>query len=366
MADLFEYLRWRGDILFSQFPVTPVDCLIFSALSYIQFHDVVGDTPFDEISLQEASKKLLEMPDAKHRVRIAKDLELLRSAGASIRFGSTYLCYYRDIFNPEENTQFAAMAFILDKNNAFLAFRGTDESLVGWKEDFNMSFEESVPAQRLAKRYTEKFAAERDMSMYLGGHSKGGNLAVYAAAKSSSYIQNRINGIYNFDGPGFTAHMLNNAGYQRIVPKVYTYVPQSSVFGMLLEREETYSIVRSRQIGLLQHDPYTWEVLAGDFEQAQELTADSRFLNRTFKNWLSGMRNDERNAFVDTLFDLLMIEDVNTVRDIIRPQNLRSYFRNLKADENIRRVIAAEISNLIQSARSAHITPKQQEESKKE
>ena len=366
MADLMEYIRWRGDILFSQVPPNPVDSLIFSALSYIQFHDVVEDTPDDQISFWEASEKLLSMPDAKERVRIGKDLELLRSAASSKRFGSTYLSFYRNIFIPEEDTQFAAVAFILDNDSVFLAFRGTDESLIGWKEDFNMSFKESVPAQRLAQRYTEKFAGVRSLSLYLGGHSKGGNLAVYAAAKSSKYIQDRIIDVYNFDGPGFTTQMLNYPGYQRIIPKVRTYVPQSSVFGMLLEREESYTIIRSKQIGLLQHDPYTWEVLGDGFEQEQKLTADSRFLNRMFKTWLEGMTNDERNVFVDTLFDLLIIEDTNTLRDIIRPQNLRSYFRNLKADENMRKVIAAELTNLIQSARSAQSVGRQQVDTGKE
>lgn len=216
-----------------------------------------------------------------------------------------------------------------------------------------MTFEESVPAQRLAQKYTNTFAAASNLVLRLGGHSKGGNLAVYAAAKSNLFVQNRIIDVYNHDGPGFTEHMMTDPGYLSIVPKVRTYVPQSSVFGMLLEREEPHMIIRSKQIGLLQHDPYSWEVMGAGFIPEESLTADSRFLDRTFKAWLAGMSIAERNEFFDALFELLMIDDTNRLRDILRPQNIRSYFRNLKSDETMRKVISAKLANLLQAAKSA-------------
>lgn len=353
MADMFDYLNWRGDILFSRLSVNPVDALIFSALSYIRFQGIIPETPRERILLKDAAAELLAMPDPENKVRTEKDLELLNQAAASARFGNTYLTFYQDVFRPDEDTQFAALTFLLDDRSAFLTFRGTDNTLVGWKEDFNMTFEESVPAQRLARKYTNTFAAATDRPLRLGGHSKGGNLAVYAAAKSNLFVQNRIIDVYNHDGPGFTEHMMTDPGYLSIVPKVRTYVPQSSVFGMLLEREEAHTIIRSKQIGLLQHDPYSWEVMGAGFVPEDRLTANSRFLDRTFKTWLAGMTAAERNEFFDTLFELLMIEDTNQLRDIIRPQNLLSYFRNLKSDETMRKVIVDELTNLFQSARIA-------------
>ena len=146
--------------------------------------------------------------------------------------------------------------------------------------------------------------------------------------------------------------MLADPGYRRIVPKICTYVPQSSVFGMLLEREEPHTIIKSRQVGLLQHEPYSWEVMGGDFVREERLTADSRFLDRTFKTWLADMSTAERNEFFDTVFELLMTEDAHRPWDILRPQNLRAYFVNLKSDSNARRVIASELAHLIRSAKS--------------
>ena len=283
MADMFDYLTWRGDIPFSQVPPGPVDSLIFCTLSYIEFNGIAPETPYQWITLEQAAAKLLVDPLAPKKVRVEKDLELLAVAASCPRFQKVGLCFYRDIFIREEDTQFAAMTFYLDDGSAFLAFRGTDKTLVGWREDFNMTFLDSIPAQRLAKQYVLEFSAASRAPIHLGGHSKGGNLAIYAAAKVPDAVQDQILGVYNHDGPGFTEKILTESGYLNIVPKIHTYVPQSSVFGMLLEREEPHTIIRSRAIGLLQHDPYTWEMMGGGFIEEAKFTADSRFLDRTFK-----------------------------------------------------------------------------------
>ena len=353
MSDMFDYLRWRGDILFSQLPPNPVDALIFSALSYIRFQDIVPDSPSRWITLEDAAAMLLDGEDAQSRTRTKMDLELLAAAALTPRFGRTGLSFYRDVFIPEEDTQFAALTFYLEDGAAFLAFRGTDSTLVGWKEDFNMTFQESVPAQRLALEYIETFAAVSKAPMYLGGHSKGGNLAVYAAAKSSPLIRKRIAAVYNQDGPGFSEQMMTDPGYLDIVPKIRTYVPQSSVIGMLLEHEEPYTVIKSKQIGIMQHDPYSWEVMGRDFVSGEELNADSLFLDRTFKDWLAGMTTQERNEFFDTLFELLMRDDASRTRDIVRPQKVIGYIKALQNDGNMRHVIASELANLVQSARRA-------------
>ena len=183
MADMLDYLAWRGDIEFTQMPVNPVDALIFSTLSYIQFEDIVPDNPHQSISLAEAAAGLFSLADPVKRTRVKKDLELLEAAAASKRFDNIRMTFYRSILIPEEDTQFAAVTIFLEDGSAYIAFRGTDNTLTGWKEDFNMSFQSSVPAQHLALSYVEEFAAAHPVPLWMGGHSKGGNLAVYAAAK---------------------------------------------------------------------------------------------------------------------------------------------------------------------------------------
>jgi len=191
----------------------------------------------------------------------------------------------------------------------------------------------------------------------MGGHSKGGNLAVYAAAKCGQLLQKRIVGVYSQDGPGFSEAMMNDPGYRSILPKVRSYVPQSSVIGMLLEHEEPYTIIKSNQIGIMQHDPYSWQVLGADFLKVEELTADSRFLDRTFRNWLSQMTNEERSEFFDTVFELLESTGAERAGEIIRPQNVRAYLKMLKSNEYMRNVLASELVRLVFSARQAQSEP---------
>jgi hypothetical protein len=355
MADLFDYLRWRGDLKFSQVPPGPVDALIFSALSYLDLGGSVTERPDIPISLRDAAVEFFEAECPEGRCRVKTDLSLLQAAAETKRFGSTLLLQYRNILIPEEETQFAAITFLLDSNAAFVAFRGTDYTLTGWKEDFNMTFQESVPAQRLAARYVAEVSARYPMPLYLGGHSKGGNLAVFSAVKSSPEVRHRIRTVYNHDGPGFTDYIMNDPAYLEILPRICTIIPQSSVIGMLLEHREPYMVVKSKQIGLLQHDFYSWLLDGPAFIPMEEVTADSKFLDRTIKEWLSGMDNAERNEIVDTVFDLLSLGDAKSVFDLIQPKNVRTYLKTLSADGKLRKILSDEFMSLMEAARKTQL-----------
>lgn len=351
MANMFDYIQWRGDLTFSQDPPNAVDALIFSSLVYIRFGGEVEASPHTPVYLRDAAEHYFAMADHEDRVRVRNDLDLLHAAAASARFGYTRLYLYRDMFIPEQETQFAAVTFLLDDGSAFLAFRGTDYSLVGWKEDFNMAFQQTVPAQRLALQYTREVAAEYMAPLRLAGHSKGGNLAVFAAARSAPLVQERIMEVYNHDGPGFTEYMMGDPGYLAMVPRIKTYVPQSSVIGMLLEHEEPYTVIRSKSVSLLQHDPYSWEVMGKNFIQMQEITDGSRFVDATIKTWFADMTNQERNQLVDVMFTLLSTGGVENALDIFHPKNAINYLRTLISDDNMRRILSTEFQGLIEAAK---------------
>ena len=351
MADILEYLKWRGDLRFSQDPPNCVDALIFSALVYIQYSGRIEQYPDVPVTLREAAEEFFALEDYEQRIRVKSDLELLHEAAKSNRFGFTRLCFYRDLLIPEQETQFAAVTFLLDDGSAFLTFRGTDYSLVGWKEDFNMSFQQTVPAQRLALQYTRDVASQYLMPLRLGGHSKGGNLAVFAAARSSPMLQKRILEVYNNDGPGFTTYMMGDPGYISIVPRIKTYIPQSSVIGMLLEHEEPYTVIKSKTVSLLQHDPYSWEVMGNRFIQMQDVTESSRFMDATIKAWFADMTTQERGQLVDVMFTLLGTGGVENALDIFHPKNIRNYLKTLSADENMRHILSSEFQSLIEIAR---------------
>ncbi len=351
MANILDYIQWRGDLSFVQDPVNGADALVFSALSYIDYGDQAAGNPEIPLTLRQAAEIFFAQEEPEQKVRVKNDLELLRLAAVSSRFGNTRICMYRDLLIPEQETQFAAVTFLLDDGSMFLAFRGTDYSLTGWKEDFNMTFQQTVPAQRLAQQYVRDVALEYACAMRLGGHSKGGNLAVFAAARSGPMIQQRILEVYSNDGPGFTDYLMGDPGYRNMVPRIRTYIPQSSVIGMLLEHEEPFTVIRSKTVGILQHDPYSWEVLGREFVPVQEVTEDSRFLDATLKAWFADMTNQERNQLVDVMFSLLGSGGVDNTWDILKPQNIRTYIKNLSNDENIRRVLSTEFQGLMEAAR---------------
>jgi hypothetical protein len=218
-----------------------------------------------------------------------------------------------------------------------------------------MTFQESVPAQRLAARYVADVSARYPIPLYLGGHSKGGNLAVFSAVKSSPEVRHRIRAVYNHDGPGFTDYIMNDPAYLEILPRIRTIIPQSSVIGMLLEHREPYMVVKSKQIGLLQHDFYSWLLDGPAFIPMEEVTADSKFLDRTIKEWLSGMDNTERNEIVDTVFDLLSLGDAKNVFDLIQPKNVRTYLKTLSADGKLRKILSDEFMSLMEAARKTQL-----------
>ena len=353
MGNIFDYLTWRGDLTFTQDPPNAVDALIFSTLTYVGYGETAERPPETAASLRRCAEEFFALENPESRVRSKKDMELLRCAAATARFGHCGLCLYRSVLLPEQETQFAAMTFLLDDGSMFLAYRGTDNSLVGWKEDFNMTFQQTIPAQRLAQEYIREAALAHTAPMRVAGHSKGGNLAVFAAARCSPTVRKRILTVYNNDGPGFTKYMIGDPGYNAIVPRIQTYIPQSSVIGMLLEHEEPFIVIRSKSVGIMQHDPYSWEVEGPHFLPVQEVTESSQFLDATIKNWFAGMTNRERNQLVEVLYGLLTTGEVENAADIFQPKNIRTYVKALSSDADMRHILSTEFQGLLEAAKKA-------------
>lgn len=352
MTNILDYIAWRGDLTFTQDPPNQVDMLIFSSLAYVRYNSFVSEAE-EPILLREAEDHFESVEILADKGREENDRKLLRDAAASTRFGLTKLWQTQDEFVPQENTQFAAVTFLLDDGSMVLAFRGTDDSLVGWKEDLSMSFQQAIPSQILAQNYVHSVWSAHNAPMRLCGHSKGGNLAVFAAARSSPMIQQWIQGVYSNDGPGFSDYLMGDPGYLAMVPKIRTFVPQSSIIGMVLEHEEPYTIIHSNQVSILQHDLFSWEVVGKEFVPMEEITADSRFLNQTIRNWLDSMDLEARNQMVEALFGLLSTGEVSHVSDIFHPRNLRNYAKALGDDDVTRNILSGEFQSLLDAAKKA-------------
>ncbi|MDR3020424.1 MAG: DUF2974 domain-containing protein [Treponema sp.] len=360
MADVFEYLAWRGDLDFNQSPLNPVDLMIFSQLSYIPFDGIVsGPDGKEGISIDLAAKILNEKMETK-KSGSGKKLEfmyredplLINALASSNRFRNCHLFDYVNQVDTKLEVQFSALC-IYTGDSYIIVFRGTDAALVGWKEDFNMAFKEVIPAQLKAVKYLEEIAPLTKGALHIAGHSKGGNLGIYASAYCGKDIQKRIKNIYSYDAPGFYNTVLTSDGFNTIKDKIQSYVPQSSVVGMFLEHAISSKIVKSTQIGLLQHSLYSWEVAYNDLIHVDDLTARSRFVDKTLKEWLAGLSNEQREKFIDTMFDILNSSDAKSLYEF-EASWLASMGKIIKAighiDDPTRKLIRKTFRDLLRSA----------------
>jgi len=322
MADLFEYLTWRGDLDFSQSPLNSVDSLIFSQLSYLPFDGIVP-APGEKGSISvnfaaEHFKEKLEMDkfaSEKLALLFKKDPDLIDALAASNRFGNCKLSGYVNLVDTARGIQFSALCVNTEEGFSFVVYRGTDLNVVGWKEDFNMSFVDAIPAQLEAVKYLEKMACVIKGPLCIGGHSKGGNLAVYAAANCKKQIQKRITDIYSYDSPGFRTKFLSSKGFAEIKDRIHAYIPQSSVVGMFFEHGCEQKVVKSKSFGLLQHELYTWEVTHNDLVYVDDVTVGSRFVDKTVKEWIAGQNKEQREQFLTALYSILEESEVESLHD---------------------------------------------------
>ncbi len=351
MSNMFDYLAWRDDLSLEQDPLNEVDGMILTRFSYMPFELIAERIASGEISVAEASSLLSAEPDLEKRVLLRDDVKLLECLSESHRFGSMMLIDYEKQTEPESQTQFCAITLRMTDGRHFVLYRGTDDTLVGWKEDLNMAFISPVPAQTLSVRYLNRIANQVPGELLVGGHSKGGNLAVYASSFCLPQVQNRISRIYNFDGPGFADSVLESPGYLAACGCIRTYVPQSSVVGMLLGHEEEHTIVHSSHIiNLLQHSVYTWDVEQNHFIYLPEITDGSKLIDATVKSWLAASDYAQREKFVDAVFAVLSETNELNFRDMAEnwfssTVAIAKAIRNL--DEDTRKVVFETISTLM-------------------
>ena len=360
VTTVFDYLRWRGDLTFAQDAFNEVDNLVLCIITYLNFRrfpELRSREPENAVLLGDIVPRMTA-EDEQQGLSPNDYIPLMKLAAESRRFGGVRMLGYETVRDEEREMQLDALSFLVPDGTLFCAFMGTDRSLVGWKENLNLSFMDAVPAQVGAAAYVEDMAGRcPDLPLRIGGHSKGGNLAAYAALHIPEELQQRLLAAYNNDGPGFTKYMMGDPGYLEVVPRIHTLVPQSSVIGMLLEHEEPYTIIKSNQVSVLQHDPYSWEVMGPNFVPMQSITADSQFVNQTIKAWIASMDTQERNRLVDALFGLLGTGGIDKALDIFHPRNIRTYIKTLGNDPETRQILSAEFQNLMEAAKRTRMQP---------
>ncbi len=315
MENIIGYIKKRGGQSFEEKPFNEVDSLILCQLSYLNYERFVPGV--EKRSLPVSIQSIYQHPD---RDRIMDDYwyrennkELFSVAAESERFGSLKMNYYVNIINQEDETQFSAITYVLGDKSVYIAYRGTDANIVGWKEDLNLAFSKPLHSQYLAVEYMEKVAGYIAGDFYTGGHSKGGNLAVYAAMNCSERTREKIRKIFNNDGPGFRPEIRQQGNFQAVAERIVKFIPRSSIVGMLLEDDCDYEIVESWGIGMLQHNAYSWKIEEDAFVRAKNMTSNKLIRDASLNEWILSLSEEETHAFVDTLYEVVSASEASNV-----------------------------------------------------
>ncbi|BDD41239.1 DUF2974 domain-containing protein [Streptococcus ruminantium] len=337
MSNLLNYIEENQYDSFYDQPVNKLDLLALAELSYLPFDNLV---PF---SFEESGIRLdhlAEIFDETYQHNfpcfsmVTKNrLALFALLAKSKRFKHLKAFGFVNDYQLNQEKQFSAISYRLDRQIILTCFRGTDDTIIGWKEDFHMTYMDEIPAQRAASAYLKKLMACQSGNYYLAGHSKGGNLALYAACQLPSKLQESIQAIYPFDAPGLHKKYLETPNYQAIKNRVYPIIPQNSIIGMMLETPENVQVIRSNAVGLLQHISFTWEVEGLDFRSDLSLTEDSLQINQTLKTWTATLSDKELQNFFDLFFGILIQAGIERFSDItVNPlQKLQEIDRLRKA-----------------------------------
>lgn len=345
---VMDYLRWRGDLTFAQDGFNEVDDLVLCIISYLNFRrfdDLRTTDPARAVALPDVAARLTE-EDEQLGLSELDYIPLMRLAAETERFRDVRMFGFTHEWDEAKEMQFDAVSYLLPDDTLLVSFMGTDTSLVGWKEDFNMSFLTAVPAQERAAAYTVEMAAAcPDRKLRIAGHSKGGNLAAWAAIHIPAPLQEqRLLDAYNNDGPGFSHDMVDSDAYRRVADKLHTYIPESSIVGVLLEHAEDYAVIDSSNRSVMQHEPMSWSVLGPRFVHLGQRSQMGKLSDDVLRQWIGSMTPQEREQFSDALFDVLSLSGKARTLDDLRTGGLAGGAALLKqysgADEQDKKIIA--------------------------
>ena len=322
MDSIVTYIE-REQRTFTESPVNAVDSLVLSSLCYFNFDKLVlkpelstVSCPLDtHTSTPVLLSDILALCDVDWLtegswLKDSEDtLRFIQAIRASRRYRNVSVAFFVDEISDAVDKQFSATTFFLQSTSgamAYIAFRGTDGTLTGWKEDFNLSYKPVIPSQRSALAYVSGVSSATQCPLILGGHSKGGNLAQYAALCTDESTYQRIVAVYDHDGPSFLEDPSPRRTTADYDCKLHKLVPESSAFGMILERRDDYRVVQSSASAIFQHHPFSWIVDGDDFVYQEDLNASAQFFDEALDTWLRSKTPAERERFIQTIYDLIM------------------------------------------------------------
>ena len=310
MPNILDYIKWRGELSFKQDEFNNVDNLILSRFAYLPLDDVfknlekVKDRK-GRITIRNAYIYLIKSGIKEEKILQKEDIDLFPALANSERFGNLIIDMYVNKISKKEEKQFSAVSIHIPDGTIYVSYRGTDNTLVGWKEDFNMSLDINIPSQKEAVNYLNEVYEKTHKDIRIGGHSKGGNLAMYAAIFCNKKVKNNILEVYNNDGPGLNMEIVNSIEYKQVVNKINSLIPQNSIIGKLMYHEEKFKIVKSSQKGIMQHDLYTWQIEGKEFIYLKEVTNESEAIDAIIKEWTTKFTPEQRSQFINIVYEII-------------------------------------------------------------
>lgn len=318
MGNIMDYISWRGDLSFEQSQFNEVDNLILACFSYVNLDGISAVTKQKGIGLKKLTKEFMKLHTMKE---LEADKSFIRLApfmmmemAKSVRFGKCVVRNYVNDIVTEAEQQFAAMEIVLEDGTSYVSFRGTDDTIIGWKEDFNLSTG-VVPAQKRAIEYLQKISEHTDGMLRVGGHSKGGNLAIYGSVMCKS-AHEKIFEIYSNDGPGFSREFQELPETKEMMPKIIRIIPEYSIIGTLLEHEKEPVIVASSSKGLLQHDGFSWEVQGPALVRRDSLNKTALRFIEILHKWIDGMDMEQKRLLIEDLFATLQASGYENLSEV--------------------------------------------------
>lgn len=358
--NILDYIDWRGDLSFKQSGFNEVDNLVFSELAYLDMRGIVPGDGCRALTIEQVYKEYKAAGYDQSQM-MNDPMPVLEKAACSTRFKDITVKWYVDKIDTEQQLQFAAVTFIISDKLAYIAFRGTDNTITGWREDFNISFLSETPGQTEAVAYVNRVAKLTSCGLIVGGHSKGGNFAVYACAFCDKEIsEKRVIKIYTNDGPGFMNEVAESENYLSILPKTIKISPDSSPVGLFFFSKEERKVIKSDSKGFMQHNPYKWRVLGKEFESAGERS--DPFMNKAISSWLDTMSDSNKKILVDSIFDSIEASGATTFNELI--DNKWASFNSIvkaltKINPDDKNDIADSIKKLFASGKDVVISEKQ-------
>ena len=318
MGNIMDYISWRGDLTFAQSPFNEVDNLILACFSYVNLDRIPAVTRQKGIELKKLVKEFKKLHTIKE---LEADKSFIRlvpfmmfEMAESVWFGNCVIRNYVNEIVTEAEQQFSAVEIMLDDGTSYISFRGTDDTIIGWKEDFNLSTG-VVPAQERAVEYMQRISDKASGMLRVGGHSKGGNLAIYGSVMCKS-VHDKILEIYSNDGPGFSKEFQESPETAEMMPKIIRIIPEYSIIGTLLEHEKQPIIVASTSRGLLQHDGFSWEVQGPGLVRRDSLNKTALRFIEILHKWIDGMDMEQKRLLIEDLFATLQASGYENLSEV--------------------------------------------------